>query len=419
MAEHTFHHEQACFDETATCSSGHTTTQHNHHGLTRPISSRRKGSRYTATTNDLHLSLISILLLILASFPIASASVIPNRRTPESLVFLEPYTAPEEIIFDRSPPPARTNLIKRADSSTTHDPILVAGSESTTSTSKKEYTGETIISDTSESPTTALPTPFDTTLGNNFTSTQCLPFFQSFLSNATFNACLPFSLLMQTSSSFFQALRTPALLSRTLDATCNVNVTDCSLLMSTLNTQLRTNSICGTDLSRQNPVVVQAAAGFAAYDTLYRAACLKSRTTTGSTATSSSASSSSSSSSVTAGSTYCFAEAATNTSAPDSLYTYFLPLGMKLPADAHPACTGCLKDTMAAFAQSATVKGQAVAGTYLDAARTVDKWCGEGFAREDVKVAAVSSGGGKVGGGPGKWWIGLVAAVGTGMWQVV
>ncbi|KAF4554182.1 Hypothetical protein D9617_5g070590 [Elsinoe fawcettii] len=390
MAEYTFHRESShsCPD-----SIDYTTTNHN---------GRPRHQSRTKTTYDQLLYIITLLLLVLA-IPHTSATVIPTRSSTgsvlvsDAILTADTISIPEEIIFDHSPPPARVSLSKRAD------------------TPKKEYTGDTIISDTSQSPSDSLPSPFDTTLGNNFTSPQCLPFFQTFLSNATFSACLPFSLLLQTSSGFFQTIRQPARLTRTLDATCNVNVTDCSLLMSNLNTQLRSNSICGPDLSRQNPVVIQAANGFAAYDTLYRAACLKTRTTSLSPSHSSAASSASPTSTSSSAQTYCFAQAATNTSAPDSMYTYFLPMGMKLPQDAHPACTGCLRDTMAVFAQSAAVNGQGVAGTYADAARTVNAWCGAGFAREDVRVA--SSTGGADRRGRERWW--MVVVLGVVAWVMV
>ncbi|KAG8627473.1 hypothetical protein KVT40_004956 [Elsinoe batatas] len=387
MAEHTFLRERSCshqdsFSNQYTLCLGHT---------------RRSLCRYPITTYDQPISLITILLFLLAlALPFASASIIPNNLPPTG----EVLTA-EEIIFDHSPPPARDLLLKRSSPS------------------------DSIISDTS------LPTPFDTTLGNNFTSAACLPFFQSFLSNATFSACLPFSLLLQTSSSFFQTIRQPARLTRTLDATCNVNVTDCSLLMGALNTQLRSQAVCGADLSLGNPVVIQAANGFAAYDVLYRAACLKSRlpspspsssslvptspSSSGNPSPSSSSSSSSSSAAASTGSQYCFSLAATNFSAPDSMYTYFLPMGMKLPPDAHPACTGCLKDTMAGFAQSATQKGQGVAGTYEAAAATVDKWCGEGFVRRGVGVGSRNAASRGMGEG-WWWWVGMVGSVGWVVW---
>ena len=45
-----------------------------------------------------------------------------------------------------------------------------------------------------------LPNPFDTSIGNNFTTSSCPTFFNSFLTNETFNACLPLSLLLQVCS---------------------------------------------------------------------------------------------------------------------------------------------------------------------------------------------------------------------------
>ena len=43
----------------------------------------------------------------------------------------------------------------------------------------------------------SLPHPFDTSLGNNFTTSSCPTFFQNFLNSDDFNNCLPFSLLLQ------------------------------------------------------------------------------------------------------------------------------------------------------------------------------------------------------------------------------
>lgn len=42
-----------------------------------------------------------------------------------------------------------------------------------------------------------LPRPFDTSIGNNFTTQSCPNFFNEFLNNQTFLDCLPFSLLLQ------------------------------------------------------------------------------------------------------------------------------------------------------------------------------------------------------------------------------
>lgn len=51
--------------------------------------------------------------------------------------------------------------------------------------------------DEGESVLASLPTPFDSSLGNNFTEASCPAFFQSFLENAAFHNCIPFSLLLQ------------------------------------------------------------------------------------------------------------------------------------------------------------------------------------------------------------------------------
>lgn len=89
-----------------------------------------------------------------------------------------------EILFDhRPPPPPAVRLIKRAQ-------------ESSVSTT----TGISIASSTTE--TSALPSPFDSSIGNNFTASSCPAFFQSFLSSSAFNDCLPLSLLLQVRPVF-------------------------------------------------------------------------------------------------------------------------------------------------------------------------------------------------------------------------
>jgi hypothetical protein len=44
-----------------------------------------------------------------------------------------------------------------------------------------------------------LPQPFDQSLGNNFTSTTCPNFFNTFLADNDFQSCYPFSLLLTVS----------------------------------------------------------------------------------------------------------------------------------------------------------------------------------------------------------------------------
>jgi len=183
--------------------------------------------------------------------------------------------------------------------------------------------------------------------------------------------------MYQTSNSFFATERSATLLTETLDATCDVNVTECSDLMTSFASQIRSHSNCGADYEAQNPLVLQAYTGFIAYPTLYRAGCLKSQDT----------------------GNYCFADAATNTSSPTSSYIYFLPLGVTLPSSTQPTCNGCVQDTMAIFAESATNVTQPVSGDYMAAAQLIDQTCGDGFVSKNVPVAAqaaTSAAGGRV-----------------------
>ena len=149
--------------------------------------------------------------------------------------------------------------------------------------------------------------------------------------------------------------------------------------MSSLATQLASKS-CAKDLSLENPLATQAYAGFLAYDTLYAASCLTSPET----------------------GNYCYADAVSNTSAPTSSYVYYLPLGMSLPAGTRPACTPCLRDTMAIFAAAAADRKGDFRGDYAQAAQVVDLTCGPGF----VQPGVASNMGAKTGGNS---MMGLVA----------
>lgn len=104
--------------------------------------------------------------------------------------------------------------------------------------------------------------------------------------------------------------------------------------MSRLAQDIRKQSNCGPDYTKQNPLVLQAYNGLIAYEPLYRAGCLKSGT--GSYCT------------LREGTLYTgpptnwaidagFADAITNMSSPSDSYVYFLPLGLPLPGGSRPA----------------------------------------------------------------------------------
>ncbi|CZT15552.1 uncharacterized protein RCC_01406 [Ramularia collo-cygni] len=213
----------------------------------------------------------------------------------------------------------------------------------------------------------ALPRPFDSSIGTNFTSSSCPDFFNDFLSNQTFNDCLPFSLLLQTSNSFFTASRSLVRLTQTLDATCKVNLDQCTAAMASWAQEIKQTDRCGQDLEMENPVVTQAYNGFVSYKPLYQAACL-----------------------LDAGGNYCFANAATNASAPTSSYIYYLPLGVELPGGSRPACTTCLQNTMAVFAEAAANKSQPLSADYVGAAEQVQMTCGPSFVGAAVQISAAT-----------------------------
>lgn len=308
-----------------------------------------------------------------------------------------------ELVYDRRPAPKpRMGLHARQDDSSSSPAATTtatSGLSSIDAPSSTSSISESQIQTASSVPT-SLPRPFDSSIGNNFTEPSCPQFFNDFLSNDTFQECLPFSLLLQvshqsyypdfqsqklttnpqTSNSFFTAIQSPLSRIRTLDATCHLpSYPSCSTLMSSLATQLASKS-CAKDLSLENPLATQAYAGFLAYDTLYAASCLTSPET----------------------GNYCYADAVSNTSAPTSSYVYYLPLGMSLPAGTRPACTPCLRDTMAIFAAAAADRKGDFRGDYAQAAQVVDLTCGPGF----VQPGVASNMGAKTGGNS---MMGLVA----------
>jgi hypothetical protein len=305
-----------------------------------------------------------------------------------------------EIFFDRrDPPPLPRAVIQRRQdnggSSNTTSTFTASstslGSSSATSSSTTTPTSSVSnsSSSSSHSPTsgisqtptatrtipssttapTALPSPFDSSLGSNFTSQACPDFFNSFLSNTTFQSCVPVSLLLQNSKSFFSAARSPVVLEETLNVACAASLPICQPLMESLASDLISNSNCGEDYQNENPLVAQAHAGLVAYEAVYQATCLKSNETAN----------------------YCFADAITNQLNPSDAYPYYAAVGLNLPPASHPTCSKCLQDTMTIFAGYAKDGNQPLAATYINTAKEIDVDCGANFANTAVPVGTMSS----------------------------
>ena len=173
---------------------------------------------------------------------------------------------------------------------------------------------------------------------------------------------------MQNSNSFFTASKSMSSITETLNATCEVVFPTCNSLMASLAQQIRLDSNCGDDYTRQNPIVLQAYNGFLAYSTLYQAGCLKD-----------------------GDGSYCFANAITNTSSPTDSYVYYLPVGIELPGGARPTCSNCLKSTMTIFKEAASNPSQPISSDYTDAAEQIDFGCGPDFVNSTVVKTAASS----------------------------
>ncbi|KIW83174.1 hypothetical protein Z517_02419 [Fonsecaea pedrosoi CBS 271.37] len=309
-----------------------------------------------------------------------------RREPPRRNVQLERRQAEDSVVPTTlaEPTSVSTSLSPSSSSSSSSspEPTTTSSADRTsvnsteTKTSVSSSSASTLATPSVTVVTTPLPTPFDTSVGSNFTSSACPDFFSSFLNNSTFQSCVPVSLLLQNSNSFFRAQRSVTLLTQTLDAACNAPLAICSPLLSNLASQLIDHANCGEDYKRQNPLVSQAYAGFLAYEPVYRATCLKDQSTGG----------------------YCFSEAITNASNPADFYPYYTAVGLSMPETARPSCSQCLKKTMEIFAGYATNAVQPLAKTYLPCANQVDKSCGSGFVDTQVKVGTVTSSNAAVGG---------------------
>ncbi|KAI9786079.1 MAG: hypothetical protein M1816_008107 [Peltula sp. TS41687] len=306
-----------------------------------------------------------------------------------------------EILMDHRPPPLVRELQRRQLQSTIVQPTRSAMRDSTSieppsatsgsSTSSLEpSTSSTMTSDPGTETPSPPPRPFDTSLGANFTSTNCPNFFQQFLGNPEFSACLPFSLLLQNSHSFFQAEKSRVRITQALDATCNVDFNACSILMSRIAQEIRKQSTCGPDYNDQNSLVMQAYKGLISYEPLYRAGCLKS--TTGSYCTSQGKGISNMGLMTDWDIDSGFADAITNMSSPSDSYTYFLPLGLSLPGGSRPAsCTSCLQNTMSIFANAASNVSQPAHRNYVETAQLINLSCGPDFVNSTIPPAKGSA----------------------------
>src|SRR5271170_7473641 len=233
-------------------------------------------------------TLFSILIILVSISSVLAFDMELDSQTHESESFKRLARKGLIHVDQREPPTLPRLLLERrhensststaTDSSSPSTASNHSAATSTESTASSRETGTPTHTTTIPSITlitTPLPSPFDTSLGSNFTSQACPDYFATFLSNSAFKSCIPVSLLLQNSNSFFRAERDVTLLSETLDSACNAPVVLCTQLLQSIAHDLISSDNCGADFKQQNPLVAQAYAGLMAYEPIYRATCLR------------------------------------------------------------------------------------------------------------------------------------------------
>ncbi|RFU25299.1 hypothetical protein B7463_g11030, partial [Scytalidium lignicola] len=359
--------------ECSTSSSPRTTPPVSHHG---PAPARRNKLRpwlrhRPGKLQHLHFT-IFILLACCLSF--SSAYYIKEEMVEDvdasggedSELFGSAFASLAKtgtIVIDQRPPPVPGSWRLASEEESIVQRRDLAASPAASHTASMTSSS----SSTTESPS-PLPSLFDSGYSSNIT-TSCSSFISNFLSNSTFKSCYPLSLLLQNSQSFFQAERSLVRITQTLDATCAADLETCTAVMNDLASNITSTDNCASDLSSGNPLVEQTRLGFISYPTLYKASCLRNPAT----------------------SSYCFADAITNSTNPTDSYIYYLPLNSSLPGGSLPTCSSCLQNTMAVYDSAAADRSQPIASTYVGAAQMVDLNCGPTFVNASLPAATTQN----------------------------
>lgn len=173
----------------------------------RPPPARRRRIRQKETSIGLRPGSVAQKLSLILLFCLLFLC----RGTDAQSVYGASEVFPRELLFDRSePPPLPRMLLERRqdggdESSTAIASTTIRPNDDASATATATETGLAIASPTAVAD---LPRPFDTSLGNNFTSTTCPTFFSSFLNNQTFKDCLPLSLLLQVRTCLYNPIST-------------------------------------------------------------------------------------------------------------------------------------------------------------------------------------------------------------------
>jgi len=221
---------------------------------------------------------------------------------------------------------------------------------------------------------TPLPEPFDGTPSTDFVSVggdeSCPNYVSALLNSETFKDCYPLSMMLFTSSSFFDAKRQLTSLVRVLDAACDAEVESCATFMSTAAQNLTAEENCKEEYDDGVRHVMDAYKGLMNYQVVYTATCLEDPDTD----------------------MYCFANAVTNSSNSSDTYVYSLPYDLELPGSSTPTCNWCNKETMGIFHAASANRDLLISNTYEEAARQFNNLCDVDYVNGTLPEAVESSG---------------------------
>ncbi|GAA5959671.1 hypothetical protein JCM3765_007234 [Sporobolomyces pararoseus] len=289
-----------------------------------------------------------------------------ERRETRSIELIPRQAATTSSPTSSTPVPTTSTTPSSLSPESTASPSGTVPATSSASVSASSTSSSPISTSTAIPAGYEVPQPFDSTLGTNFSSTACPSFFATFLADPEFISCAPFSLLLGTSSGFFQAQRSPySLLPYVLNSTCSAPADSCSALMDKYARQIKLQNTCGQDLSKGNPLAQEALEGFQNYRIYREVGCQKDNSTEPK---------------------YCFADASAN-SDPDSLYFYYLAEGTSLPSGTVATCDYCQQNLLATYSRYALNSTLPISKTYAAGRSVAALTCGPNFAPLISKTA--------------------------------
>ncbi|EQK98781.1 hypothetical protein OCS_05508 [Ophiocordyceps sinensis CO18] len=224
-------------------------------------------------------------------------------------------------------------------------------------------------SSTPEKNPSPLPSPFDDAQPSLFQDTnsddKCPNFMTALLADPAFKSCYPLSLLLRTSSGFFEAQKYLPSIVGVLDTACKANATFCTALLNQAANNLTAVANCKAELDQGQSRVLQAWRGLRAYRTLYAASCLQDPSS----------------------SLYCFANSVGNINSPADSYLYFMPYGLALPSASTPSCNKCTSETMNVYHAASANRSDLVSDRYEAAALQINAICGPEFVNSTLPQA--------------------------------